>query len=141
MRRFCDPFCALHLVVVVLAFSSACEEGVQVSLQLKRAPGVDTASAQSLTITLASAAASDRIPIALDRDEQVQLPELEVDATVPFSIDVWACTSETACTEGDVVFRGCTDGVVDLSQEKGVVPLTIVMHRSDAAALAVCPAL
>lgn len=134
------------LVVTALAATNiACGDGVRISLQLSTAqngnPEADASELRSLTVLIDNGEINDRESFALNREEQVLVPQMSVDKTKPFFMEVWGCERDT-CELEDVNLRGCTVQALDVRNqvnETVVVEMTMYDFRDDT--LRLCPAI
>jgi hypothetical protein len=131
MRRSFEGACSA--LALATGFLGACAP-MEITLQLR--PGVnsnnertDTAPIETLRVILADEdGEQNNLEFKIDRDQQRSIPDIEVEKSKPFSIDVWGCANADGCGEADRGFRGCQ--LVDLSQQdygtKHPIPIDIV---------------
>ena len=146
MTRRTSSSLLVALVSLVACVSlPGCGEGVRISLQLSTAQGgtpeADASNLRSLTVLIDNGEINDRESFALNRDEQVLVPPMSVDKTVPFLMEVWGCELDT-CELEDVKVRGCTVQALDVrNQVNETVVVEMSMYDTSDDTLRLCPAI
>lgn len=133
------------LCAAAMAAAIGCGDGVRISLQLSTAvggdPPADASELQSITVLIDNGELNDRESFAINRNEQVLVPQMSVDKSKPFFMEVWGCNRDT-CELEDVNLRGCTVQALDVRDqvnETVVVQITMYDFRDDT--LRQCPAI
>ena len=129
--------------MATLALSTvACDDGVEISLQLRTVtngtPPADASALQTLTVILDNGEINDRESFVLNRADQVVVPPMSVDRSKPFNVEVWGCNRDS-CEEADVILRGCTPNALDVRDRNDTVVVTIEMHDFRDNDLRQCP--
>lgn len=140
MRRSFRPAAALTGALAIAACGP-----VEITLQLRAGVNsddlrADTSAIETVRIVLADETGEqDNLVLPVVRDKPEQLPDVAVERSRPFSVDVWGCTVEGRCNPADVVFRGCQ--LVDLSEQafgsRHVIPVDVI--EADDVKVRECP--
>jgi hypothetical protein len=133
-------------VLLTLALVAGCGDGVRISLQLSTAqngnPPAVASELRSLTVLIDNGEINDRESFEINREEQVLVPEMSVDKTKVFFIEVWGCELAEQCELEDVILRGCTVEGLDVRNQSGetvIVEMTMYDTRDDT--LRLCPSI
>lgn len=103
-------------------------------------PVPDPTNLRTITVIMDNGEVNDRVSFELNREDQVQAPEMSVDKTLPFNIEVWACERET-CLREDVIMQGCTPTPLDFTDktDNKTEPVPMPMYDFRDNALRQCP--
>jgi hypothetical protein len=138
---------SVHLTLLaLLAPVMGCGDGVRISLQLSTAqngnPPAVASELRSLTVLIDNGEINDRESFEINREEQVLVPEMSVDKTKVFFMEVWGCELADQCELEDVILRGCTVEGLDVRNQSGetvIVEMTMYDTRDDT--LRLCPSI